>query len=84
MEAVGTFLFAGGWLIAIVAYGYTVRLAFKYGTGKGVMTILIGPLVALFVSEIRTDPKTGKALMIWGISFVTMILGVIFISIWKA
>ncbi len=81
MKIFGDILFFGSFLIAIFAYGYIVILSFKQSAGKGIMAFLIGPLVAVFVSEMRTDSKMRKAIKIWVISFLTMIAGVYVLSV---
>jgi hypothetical protein len=77
LAIIGIILFVAGVLMAAFAYDYTVRLAFKYGPYKGMLTYVIGPLAVFFVSEMRKDPKMHKVWKMWGISFAVMILGLV-------
>ena len=69
-----------GLAVSILAYIYIVIEAFRKGALAGILTLLIGPIVVVFVTYLRQEKNIKKAFMVWAASTVLFIMGVVLSS----
>jgi hypothetical protein len=80
MESISRIFIFGGIAINLLSYLYIVILSFKYGVARGIMALLIGPLIVVFVSDMRGNIRLRKTVILWAAGLTLFILGTVMLS----